>query len=458
MSNHSTNSPSRREFLGTSGAVVAAAGLGGALHAEDAPPPPQDIQWRYPKKKVTPIGPMDLILQLEEGQKLADESLIAYGTVEPANGGSGGRTMRGACMPAEACAVYYAMTGKARTLQALKSAIRTFRTYRDQARGRRVRFENMEKPVPLDFEHYPEDKPTIEYEMGAVHVGRNMMGMRAAAHVLEDRQLLEEAADELRWWLDIPFAFNKGGHFFYGAIVCDGNGKPVRNSHGYILNMSVSLACALWLVGYDLGDERMMRYGKEAILQGLPPHQEENGYFPYIPGYKWSGPYRQDGYHGLICQKLSLLLRYKEWRENEKFMTLFRRAVGYMRDRLWDNGMVETKPDLVSIKELAESKDGYAGWKPLWESTSDLALISARMHRYLGEEDAMEFVHKPLRWLHWNSPSCIPFWPNDEHPGMWHLRTENSYSHCFRRIVLTAYEGIHLEQKGIRDVEAVFVA
>ena len=69
----------------------------------------------------------------------------------------------------------------------------------------------------------------------------------------------------------------------------------------------------------------------------------------------------------------------------------------------------------------------------------------------------MTYVHKPLRWLHWNSPSCVPFWPNDEHKGMRHLRTANSYISPFRRVMLTCWEGIHLKQKGIRDVEAVFV-
>jgi len=447
----------RRKFMEVGAAGAGAMLLGGASPRKTPLDSQKNIQWKYPTKKCKSLSPMDLILQLEEGQKLADKSLIKYGTVEPPNGGSGGRCMRAACMPAEACAVYYAMTGNERTLKALESTVRTFREYRDKARGRRVRYERMEEPLPLDFETYREEKPTIEYEMGSIHVGRNMMGMRAAAHVLQDRQLLEEAADELRFWLDTPYAFNKNGHWFYGLLHIDRNGKAVGNGHGYILNMSISLACTMWLIGHDLGDDRMMRYGKEAILKGLPPHQEKNGYFPYIPGYKWDGPYRQDGYHGLICQKLSLLLAYEEWRQNETFMRVFRRAVNYMRQRLYDNGMMETKPDIVSIYEAAEAKKGYPGWKPLWESPSDLALISARMRRYLGEEDAMMYVHKPLRWLHWNTSSCVPFWPNDEHLGMWHLRTENGYSHCFRRVMLTAWEGIHLEQKGIRDVKAVFV-
>ena len=119
--------------------------------------------------------------------------------------------------------------------------------------------------------------------------------------------------------------------------------------------------------------------------------------------------------------------------------------------------MMETKPDILSCYQAAQAKRGWPGIKPLWDSTSDIALVSARMRRYLGDEEAMTYVHKPLRWLHWNSPSCVPFWPNDEHVGMWHLRTANSYISPFRRAMLTCWEGIHLKQKGIRDVEAVFV-
>jgi len=438
----------------------------------------KNIQWKLPTKKCTPLGPMDLIGQLEEGQKLADESLIKYGTVEPPNGGSGGRCLRSACMPAEACAAYYAMTGNKRTLKALKSAIRTFREYRDKARGHRVRYERMDKPLPLDFEYYREEKPTIEYQVISCHVGRNMMGMRAAAHVLKDRQLLEEAADELRWWIDPPsLGYNKNGHHFYASIRLDKNGKPIGKGSHHTLNMNISMACAMWLIGHDLGDDKMMHYGKDAIVKGLPPYQEDNGYFPYGTGsgMSWDGSFRQDGYHSLVCQKLSLLLPYEQWRQNEVFMSVFRRGVNYMRQRLRDNGMMETKPDIVSVyKKIYKEAKSNRVWKDLespkapwlmdleapeapWLSTSDLALVSARMRRYLGEADAMTYVHKPLRWLCWNSPSCVPFWPNDEHVGMWHLRTENGYSHCFRRVMLTAWEGIHLRQKGIRDVEAVFV-
>ena len=169
----------RREFMEVGAAGAGAMLLGGASPRKVQSDSQKDIQWKYPTKKCKPIGPMDLILQLEEGQKLADESLIKYGTVEPPNGGSGGRCMRSACMSAEACAAYYAMTGNKRTLKALKSAIRTFREYRDKARGRRVRYEKMEKPLPLDCEIYREEKPTIEYQVISCHVGRNMMGMRA---------------------------------------------------------------------------------------------------------------------------------------------------------------------------------------------------------------------------------------------------------------------------------------
>ena len=98
MSTQPTTQSNRRDFIKNSSAGVLAAGLGGTLNAEGAsaqevqPDDEKDIQWHYPHKKCEPIGPMDLILQLEEGQKLADESLIKYGTVEPAEGGSGSTT------------------------------------------------------------------------------------------------------------------------------------------------------------------------------------------------------------------------------------------------------------------------------------------------------------------------------------------------------------------------------
>ena len=56
-----------------------------------------------------------------------------------------------------------------------------------------------------------------------------------------------------------------------------------------------------------------------------------------------------------------------------KFMGVFRRAVHYMRQQLYDNGMMKYKPDCL----------------PSWLTPSDLALVSARMRRYLGDRGVL---------------------------------------------------------------------
>ena len=131
------------------------------------------------------LGSCDLIPQLSRGQYYAAKSLAKFGSFEPPNGGNDKRCMRAICMVAEGCAYYYAMTGDELTLKGMKKAVENFRKYRHVARARRI--------------PYPEagEGANIEYEMIAIHVGRNMRGMRAVAHILEDEKLLREVAEEL---------------------------------------------------------------------------------------------------------------------------------------------------------------------------------------------------------------------------------------------------------------------
>ena len=196
----------RRQFLKKSGLCALSISLSGSIAAQTASAKAEQktIQWSISRKEWKSLGLFDLIPQLYQGQQWANQSLIKYGTVEPPNHGSGGRTMRSACMPAEACAHYYAMTGDAVTLTALKSAVETFREYRHKARARRVPYQGLDKPLKIEYDPKPEDKPTIEYEMISCHVGRNMRGMRAAAHILHDEKLLGEVAEELNLWIDNP--------------------------------------------------------------------------------------------------------------------------------------------------------------------------------------------------------------------------------------------------------------
>ena len=449
----------RRQFIKKSGCRALALGLASSTMARAifGKAVQRPIEWSIKQKEWRSLGPLDLIPQLDQGQQWANDSLIKYGTVEPPNGGSAGRSMRSACMPAEACAHYYTMTGDAVTLKALKAAVKTFRKYRHKARARRVPYAGIDKPIELDFEAMPEEKPTIEYEMISCHVGRNMRGVRAAAHVLQDEQLLQEAAEELNWWIDNPPAFNCEKHFFDARVFLDENGRTIGSERKYTMNMGGSLACAMWLVGNDLGDRRLKDYAEDQILNGIAPHQLDNGYFPYNIGHKYK---LVDGialdsnyYHALTLQVLSPLLAYNEWRKKPKFVEMIRRGARYLRRLTTDVGAVKHPGhiDIIRVKELRFCP------KAPWGITADSSLIHTRIYKYLGDEEALAQVAKNLRWMHWNSPSCIPFLATDSHLGMEHVVSEWGFSHSFRQIVLAACEGIHLRQKGTRDVEAIFV-
>jgi len=428
----------RRQFIKKSGLGALTLGLAGstAAHAVSGKAARKAIEWSIKRKNWKSLGPLDLIPQLNQGQQWANESLIKYGTVEPPN--SGKRSMRSACMPAESCAHHYAMTGGPATLKALKAAVKTFRKYRHEARGRSVPFADISKLG---------DKPTIEYEMISCHVGRNMRGMRAAAHVLRDEQLLHEVAEELNWWIDNPLAFNHEKHFFDARIFVDEKGKTIGSERKYTMNMGGSLACAMWMVGNDLGDRRLKDYAEDQILNGIAPHQLDNGYFPYNIGHKYE---LVDGialdsnyYHALTLQVISPLLAYKEWSSNPKFAEMMRRGAQYLRRLTFDNGVVK-HPRHIDV--IRARKLNFLPKSP-WGITVDSALVHARIYKYLGEEEALPQLSKNLRWLHWNSPSCVPFLPSV---------CEGGFSHNFRQVMLMAWEGIHLRQKGIRDVEVVF--
>jgi hypothetical protein len=448
----------RRQFIKNSGFGVLALGLTGSTvaNALSSSAARKQIEWSIKTKKWRSLGPFDFVPQLDEGQQWANRSLIKYGTVEPPNGGL--RSMRSACMPAESCAHYYAMTGDATTLKALKAAVKTFRKYRQKARARRVPYDEIKEPVKIDFKGLTEENPTIEYEMISCHVGRNMRGMRAAAHILQDEQLLREVAEELNWWIDNPIAFNREKHFFDARVFLDENGNTIGSERKYTMNMGGSLACAMWLVGNDLGDQRLKDYAEDQILNGIAPHQLDNGYFPYNIKHKYK---LRDGialdsnyYHALTLQVISSLLAYREWRSKPKYVEMMRRGAKYLRRFIKDNGVVKHPGhiDVIRAKEL-----NFCPKQP-FGITADSALIHTRIYKYLGDEEALSAAAKNLRWLHWNSPSCVPFLTTDSKLGMEHVISEWGFSHSFRQIMLAAWEGIHLKRKGIRDVEAVLVA
>ncbi|MHC4573680.1 MAG: twin-arginine translocation signal domain-containing protein [Planctomycetota bacterium] len=448
----------RRQFIKKSGLGALALGLTSSTMAQavSAKAARKRIEWAIKRKEWKSLGPLDLIPQLDRGQQWANQSLIKYGVVEPPNAGI--RSMRSACMPADSCAHYYAMTGDPTTLEALKAAVKTFRKYRHKARGRRIPYEEVKEPVKIDFKGKTEEKATIEYETISCHVGRNMRGMRAAAHALQDEQLLGEVAEELNWWIDNPIAFNREKHFFDARVFLDENGNTIGSERKYTMNMGGSLACAMWLVGHDLGDRRLMEYGEDQIINGIAPHQLDNGYFPYNIRHKYKF---MDGvaldsnyYHTLTLQVISALLAYPQWRSKPKYVEMMRRGSKYIRDELTrDTGVVKHPGhiDVVRAKKLGFSPKAPFG------ITAGSALVHTRIYKYLGDEEALQQAAKNLRWMHWNSPTCIPFLAPDAGLGWDHIITEWGFSHCFRQIMLVAWEGMHLRQKGLRDVEAVFI-
>lgn len=406
------------------------------------------IEWSFKPKQLKLLGPADLIPQIDRAQQWANQSLIKYGIVWT----PGGCCMRAACMPAEACAHYYAMTGDKTTLEAIRAAVRTFRRYRHRARARRVPYDQIKGPIELDLvDQEPRSATpyTIEYEMISCHVGRNMRGMRAAAHVLRDEHLLGQVAEELNWWIDNPLAFNHERHFFDARVFLDPNGKTIGSERKYTMNMGGSLACAMWMVGNDLGDQRLMDYAEDQVINGIVPHQLDNGYFPYNIKHKYQ---LVDGisldsnyYHGLTLQVLSPLLAYEQWRSKPEFVEMMRRGAKYLRDKLtFEDGRVD-HPEHINV--LREKRLGLKPKSP-WGITVNSAYVHTMIYKYLGDVEALSQAEGNLRWLHLNSPTAIPFLPNIEEGGI---------SYNFRQIVLIAWEGMHLRQKDIRDVEVVFI-
>lgn len=419
----------RTQFV-TKGPVAAAAFASQAAVASDAVPAgSESIRWFLRRNDYKSLGPLDLLPQLNQQQQLLNDHMIKYGASQ-----SGKIYMRQVCMPAETCAHYYAMTGDPASLSAVKAAVKAFREYRNKARGRRIPFEGI---YPA---HRPKRPTTIEYETISCHVGRNMRGMRAAAHILRDEKILLQAAEELNWWIDNPLAFNRKEHFFDARIFVDDAGRTIGSERKYTMNMAGSLACAMWMVGHDLGDKRLMEYAADQVINGISPHQHETGYFPYNTTHKYE---MVDGialdsnhYHGLTLQVLSGLLAYKFWQQQPKFVKMMQHGAKYMRDNLtFETGIVKHPPHIAAIRKSKYKRCPKAPFG----STVNSALVHTRIYKYLGDTEALTQAGKNLRWLYWNTPNFVPF------------------SHCFREVVLMAWEGIHLKQKGSRDIKAVFI-
>ena len=410
----------------------------------------KQIDWSFQPREWKSLGPDDMIPQINRAMQWANTSLIKYGIVWT----SGGCCMRAACMPAEAGGHYYAMTGDKTTLEALRAAVKTFRKYRNKARGRRIPYEEITGPVELEGVQQSRAEAakqyTLEYEAISCHVGRNMRGMRAAAHALRDETLLRQVADELNWWIDNPLGFNRKEHFFDARIFLDDTGKTIGSERKYTMNMGGSLGCAMWLVGNDLGDKRLMQYGEDQIINGVAPHQSDVGYFPYNTTHKYR---LVDGialdsnyYHGLTLQVLCPLLAYKYWQKQPTFVAMMRRGAAYIREKLtFDDGRVNHPPH---IAELRKKQMGLRQKSP-WGLTINSAQVHTMLYKYLGDAEAMGQAAKNLLWLHANSPTSIGFMPE---PG------EGGISYNFRQAVLIAYEGIHIRRGADGKLEVVLIA
>jgi hypothetical protein len=132
---------------------------------------------------------------------------------------------------------------------------------------------------------------------------------------------------------------------------------------------------------------------------------------------------------------------------------MMRRGAKYLRLLIKDNGVVKHPGHIDAIRAR---KLNFCQKAP-FGITADSALIHTRLHKYLGDQEALAAAAKNLRWLHWNSPGCIPFLATDSKLGMDHVISEWGFSHSFRQIMLAAWEGMHLKRKRIRDVDVVFI-
>lgn len=399
------------------------------------------------------LGRQDLIPRLEKGQRWAAVSLLKHGSLEPPNGGPESRCMLAVCMPAEGSAYYHALTGDDLSLRAVHRAVETFRKYRTVAKGHRV--------------PYPELGPgqTIEYEMGAIHVGRNLRGMLAAADVTGDSRLVEEVHEELSFWVGV---YDRDNHRFPSSLDVrpDGVGVPSKVHAGiYVLNMTVSLAVTMWEVGNRLGNREMMEMAEDHITRGVLPKLHADGYWPYActdddpDGTEHTKQLRLDNYSIMTFALLSRLLSEPYWRQCAMLVEAMKASATYIRSITPDCGAVDGHPGIAASKIAAERGAGWAGPKSLWHMTADSLVGLARMRRYLDDETVWPLLNANLRWLHYNNPLCIPFLPGDHHigSGLEWTPTEAGYSHAFREVVIAAYEGIHLRETEDLDVETVFV-
>ena len=268
------------------------------------------------------------------------------------------------------------------------------------------------------------------------------------------------------WWIDSD-VYNHQLHQFPSSldITSDGKGVQSETHRGhYVLNMTGSLTVAMWLVGSDLGNQTLCEYAEDHILNNILVKQYDDGYWPYSytdedpTGMSLTKQLRLDNYSIITFTLLSMLLQYPRWREEPQLVQRLDRAGKYIRGLTCPSGMVNGQPDIGHVREWVMSGKGWHDPKSLYHMTADSALGFTRLHHYLSDHDAFVQAGANLRWLHHNSPLCIPFLPGDHKVGsdLLHVATEGGYSHAFREIVMTAYEGLHLRQND-HDVEPVFV-
>ena len=268
------------------------------------------------------------------------------------------------------------------------------------------------------------------------------------------------------WWIDSGI-YDHQLHQFPSSveITPEGEGRAIQSEvhrGTYVLNMTGSLAVAMWLVGSDVGNQTLCEYAEDHILNNILVKQYDDGYWPYAytdedpMGLSLTEQLRLDNYSILTFTLLTMLLAYPRWCKEPQLVQRLDRAAKYIREITCPSGVVNGQPNFNNTIEYAKTRQGWRDPKSLWHMTADSALGFARLHRYLGDHDAFVQAGANLRWLHHNNPLCIPFLPGDHKFGLFHVPTEGGYSHAFREVIMAAYEGFHLRQNN-HDVEAVFI-
>lgn len=238
----------------------------------------------------------------------------------------------------------------------------------------------------------------------------------------------------------------------------DAQGREMTNqTNSYVYNMMAAFAVGMWRVGHHSGDQELTEIAEDMITERILPRQGPDGYWNYGEprvGYEPVPPVmpreeRLENYHGLTLLKLTYLLSYDFWAEQEDFRQALLQGCDYAGTFVDRHGRATPWPTLEAVRQGQVETHKWT-----METQASITVSRARAGLHLDRPELIAGASRMMNWWFHNRPVLLPFMHGgNPFYGYQDLLVSGGYEHCARLALVLAWEGWHLRRVDAWTVE-----